>query len=99
MGIFQKTPEYGDGGRVRVADLPVEGHNRTPWYLRGKVGTVERCHGSYLNPESPAYGGSGEPGVPLYLVSFRQVDLWEDYQGSESDTLLADVFEHWLEPA
>ena len=98
-GAEWKTPEYGEGGRVRVLDLSVRGHNRTPWYLRGKVGTVERYHGAYPNPESLAYGGSGEPTVPLYLVSFRQKDLWEDYQGPASDTLLADVFEHWLEPA
>ena len=99
MAAYQRTPAYGEGGRVRVLDLPVKGHNRTPWYIRGKVGTVERYHGAYRNPESLAYGGSGEPVVPLYLVRFSQRELWENYDGPESDELLADVFEHWLEPA
>ncbi len=99
MASYETTPAYGEGGRVRVLDLPVKGHNRTPWYLRGKVGKIERYHGAYPNPESLAYGGSGEPVVPLYLVRFSQRELWENYNGPESDELLADVFEHWLEPA
>ena len=92
-----RKPMFEAGDRVRVRCLNVKGHNRTPWFIRGKVGTVERCHGAYPNPESLAYGGSGEPAMPLYLVRFSQSELWEGYEGSEGDKLLADVFEHWLE--
>ena len=99
MTDASSSPAFAAGDRVRVRDLPIEGHNRTPWYLRGKAGTVERRHKAYLNPESLAYGGSGEPAQTLYLVRFNQYDLWADYAGPASDTLLADVFEHWLEPA
>ena len=99
MPMAEQQPKFGAGDRVRVRCLNVKGHNRTPWFIRGKVGTVERCHGAYPNPESLAYGGSGEPAMPLYLVEFSQRQLWEGYAGREGDELLADVFEHWLEPA
>jgi nitrile hydratase subunit beta len=35
----------------------------------------------------------------LYEVRFLQKDLWPDYRGSGSDTLLLDIYEHWLERA
>ncbi|MBI3992924.1 MAG: nitrile hydratase subunit beta, partial [Candidatus Lambdaproteobacteria bacterium] len=34
---------------------------------------------------------------PLYTVRFAQRDLWPDYGGQPHDTLVADIFEHWLE--
>jgi hypothetical protein len=99
MNASAKSPAFQPGDRVRVRDLKVSGHNRTPWYIRGKTGTIERCHGPYLNPESLAYGASGLPALPLYLVKFDQSLLWERYNGAGADKLMADIFEHWLEPA
>ena len=98
MDASAKSPVFQPGDRVRVRDLKVSGHNRTPWYIRGKIGTIERCHGSYLNPESLAYGASGLPAMPVYLVKFNQSHLWESYSRAGTDKLMADVFEHWLEP-
>ena len=43
---------YRPGERVRVADRRHEGHHRTPGYLKGKVGNVERLHGRFTNPET-----------------------------------------------
>jgi hypothetical protein len=31
-------------------------------------------------------------------VRFGQRELWPDYAGPEGDTLVADLYEHWLEP-
>ena len=76
------------GTRVRVASREHRGHNRTPSYLKGRVGTVQRCHGSFKNPETRAYGDSGLPAVPLYLVRF-----------DNGHPVSADIFEHWLEEA
>lgn len=90
---------YRPGQRVRVAARPHTGHHRTPAYLKGKVGTVERAHATYRNPETRAYGGDGLPEQRLYLVEFAQRDLWPGYGGGGGDRLLADVFEHWLEEA
>jgi nitrile hydratase subunit beta len=85
------------GARVRVSARPHEGHHRTPGYLKGKVGVVERAHATFTDPETRAYGGDGLPERRVYLVSFQQRELWPSY--GAADRLYADVFEHWLEPA
>jgi nitrile hydratase len=55
-------------------------------------------HGEFRNPEQLAYGRDGLPRVPLYLVGFRQTDLWaQRYRGSPTDHLYVDLYEHWLE--
>ena len=90
---------YRPGQRVRVAAREHEGHHRTPAYLKGKTGTVERVHPAFRNPETRAYGDDGLPKQPLYLVAFAQRDVWPDYGGQVDDRLYADVFEHWLQEA
>jgi nitrile hydratase len=82
---------------VQVAARPHEGHHRTPGYLKGKIGIIERMHASFTNPETRAYGTDGLPKQPLYLVSFAQHDVWSAYRGRGDDRIYADVFEHWLE--
>jgi nitrile hydratase subunit beta len=88
---------YGSGQTVRVAAREHDGHHRAPGYLKGKVGTVERLHGSFTNPETRAYGADGLPLEPLYLVSFAQAELWPEYRGEANDRLYVDVYGHWLE--
>jgi len=90
---------YRAGQRVRVSPRPHEGHHRTPCYLKGKTGRVDREQGSFTNPETRAYGSDGLPKQPLYLVSFAQRDVWPDYRGGADDQLYVDVFEQWLEDA
>ena len=91
--------KFATGHRVRVAARAHNGHHRTPTYLKGKIGTVERAHAAFTNPETRAYGDDGLPKQTLYLVSFAQRDVWPEYQGRPSDRVAADVFEHWLEEA
>ena len=91
-GVFQ----VGDHVRVRVARPP--GHVRTPFYIRGRRGVVESIAGDFANPEELAYGRDGLPKETLYRVRFRQDELWPDYAGAETDSLIADVYGHWLEP-
>ena len=79
---------YAIGEAVRVSPRPHDGHHRTPAYLKGRSGTIERRHGSFRNPETRAYGGDGLPEQALYLVRF-------DLDGG--DRVLADVYDHWLE--
>jgi nitrile hydratase len=81
---------YSRGDAVRVSARDHAGHHRTPGYLKGRPGIVERAHGRYANPESRAYGGDGLPEQSLYLVRF---DL------PNGHLVLADLFEHWLEHA
>ena len=89
---------FRPGQRVRVASRPHEGHHRTPGYLKGKTGSVERLHGAFTNPETRAYGGDGLPEQPLYNVTFSQSEVWADYAGRAGDRIYVDVYEHWLEP-
>jgi len=85
------------GQRVRIAAREHAGHHRTPGYLKGKSGTVERVHAEFANPETRAYGGDGLPRERLYLVGFDQREVWPGYGGRAADRIYADVFEHWLE--
>jgi nitrile hydratase len=81
-----------------VRSAEVRGHVRTPAYVRGKQGWIERVLGEFRNPESLAYGGDGLPRQPLYTVGFRQPDLWQSrYAESPRDNLYVDLYEHWLE--
>jgi nitrile hydratase beta subunit-like protein len=88
---------FRSGQQVRVSARPHDGHHRTPEYIKGKVGTVERVHGEFTNPETRAYGDDGLPKRRLYLVGFEQPDVWPGYD--RSDRILVDVYEHWLEAA
>jgi hypothetical protein len=90
---------YRAGQRVRVAARAHTGHHRTPGYLKGKTGWVERVHARFANPETHAYGADGLPELELYLVGFAQRDVWPDYDGRGGDRIYADLFEHWLEEA
>ena len=89
---------FGVGDAVRVRNDWPAGHVRTPAYVRGKAGWIERVHGEFRNPEQLAYGNDGLPRKTLYLVGFRQTDLWADrYRESADDHLFVDIYEHWLE--
>ena len=90
---------FNVGDRVRVKHSFPPGHRRTPHYVRGKIGVIERVCGSFANPEELAYGFDGEPKRVLYRVRFRQRDLWRDYAGPQSDHLELEIYEHWLESA
>ena len=92
------SPAFMAGQTVRIRPGAAPGHIRTPWYLRGKNGVVERICGAFGNPETLAYGlPPGE--VPLYRVRFTMAEVWGDGVENPSDTLDAEIFEHWLEEA
>ncbi len=93
------SPRFSPGETVAVGARAASGHCRTPFYLRGKPGTVVAVEGPFRDPEKLAYHLPGLPVRYLYRVAFRQRDLWPGYAGAAEDTLEADIFEHWLEPA
>jgi nitrile hydratase len=86
------------GDRVKVRRIEPPGHLRTPWYIRGKGGVIERVLPAFPNPEERAYGRTGLPERTLYRVRFLQKDVWPDYAGADADTVDLEIFEHWLEP-
>jgi len=89
---------FHPGERVLVRRAYPLGHVRTPWYIRGRHGVVERLCGAYANPEELAYARSGLPRQPLYRVRFLQRDVWPDYPGNAHDTVDIEIYQHWLEP-
>jgi len=93
------APRFKPGARVQVRRADPPGHIRTPWYIRGHVGEIERLCGSFPNPEELAYNRPGLPAQPLYRVRFRQHELWTDYRGPAQDTVEVEIYQHWLEPA
>lgn len=90
---------FAAGDRVRVRRAAPPGHIRTPWYIRGHAGVVERLCGAFPNPEELAYNRPGLPAQPLYRVRFLQRQVWPDYRGPAGDTIEIEIFQHWLEPA
>jgi nitrile hydratase subunit beta len=107
-GARERTPSTytsAPGHRFKVGDAVVvkrtfpPGHRRTPYYIRGKQGVIERICGAFPNPEELAYGFDGEPRKVLYRVRFSQNHVWEDYTGAAHDVIEMEIFEHWLEPA
>ena len=92
-------PLFPVGSRVQVSDRETAGHMRTPRYIRGKTGIVERQCGLFRNPETLAYGGDCLPKQPLYRVRFIQSEVWSDYIGSGTDSLDIEIYQHWLNPA
>lgn len=89
---------FEPGDVVRVKNVHPPGHRRTPRYIRGHRGVIERYCGQFPNPEELAHGFSGLPKRRLYRVAFLQRELWPDYRGADADRVVVDVYEHWLEP-
>jgi len=93
------TPRFAAGDRVQVSARETSGHVRTPRYVRGRRGVVERVCGSFRNPEELAYGRYDGEVRPLYRVRFIQREIWPDYGGAPGDTVDVEIYEHWLEAA
>ncbi|MGH8668141.1 MAG: SH3-like domain-containing protein [Burkholderiales bacterium] len=92
-------PRFQVGQLVKVRNTAPLGHIRTPFYIRGHVGAIERLCGSFPNPEELSQMRDGLPALPLYRVRFRQKDVWPDYRGPAGDVLEIEIFQHWLEEA
>ena len=90
------TRNFQTGDMVRVVKTHPPGHRRTPYYVRGKIGEIERVCGDFANPEELAYGFDGLPAKTLYRVRFRQTEIWSNYAGPKGDTVDVDIYEHWL---
>lgn len=93
------NPRFAPGDTVRVRTGMAPGHIRTPYYLRGRTGRVERVCGAFPNPEELAYHRDGLPETPLYRVRFTMAEVWGDACDRPADTIDAEIFEHWLDAA
>jgi len=82
---------------VRVKAMIPPGHVRTPWYLRGKVGQIERTLGPFGNPEQLAYGVPADR-LAVQRVRFSMAEIWGEQAENPTDTLDAEIYTHWLVP-
>lgn len=89
-------PQFKIGDNVRIDNRDVVGHNRTPWYIRGKTGVITEIQGRMHEPSRMAYHKPGLPLMYWYKVRFRQADIWPRYKGDAIDQLELDVQEDWL---
>ena len=93
--------QVGDRVMVRREDSKVrwrKPHIRTPGYLFGSVGVVERVLGTFPDPEHAAFqfgGNTTSPSQTLYLVTFTQEDLWA--HSHSRDLVTAEIYQSWLQ--
>ena len=72
-------PRFQSGDRVAVRAAYPLGHVRTPFYVRGKSGVVERLCGIFDNPEERAYARSGLPRQPPLSGASLHARIWLPY--------------------
>ena len=82
--------------KVRVRAMFPPGHIRTPFYLRGKTGVIERDLGPFANPEAQAYR-QRDVKRDLLRVRFTMAEIWGNDAENPTDTLDAEIYAHWLE--
>jgi len=87
------TPKFKLFSKIVTVNRSVPGHTRLPAYARGKTGTVIRCHGGWVFPDTNAHG-LGEQPQHLYTVAFKACDLWTE--GEKDVEVNLDLFEPYL---
>lgn len=97
------NPHYkaGDSVRVKRFQCGIEWkrpHIRTPGYIYGVAGIIERVCGRHGDPSFLGFGLEA-PKVQLYRVQFRQQDIWPEQTNLGDDVVEVEVYEHWLEKA
>ncbi|MFV2093325.1 MAG: nitrile hydratase subunit beta [Hyphomicrobiales bacterium] len=81
---------FKPGDAVRAKIINPAGHTRLPAYARGRRGTIDRVHGSFVFADANA-AGEGEAPQPCYSVRFEAADLW----GADADPRSAVYVDLW----
>jgi len=89
---------FKEGDRVRVKDAPNLFYSRTQMYVRGVTGTIARRIYQTVIPEDEAWNRDNAPPQWMYIVRFRQKDLWPEYP-FDNDTLQTELPDGWIEAA
>lgn len=91
------SPRFAVGDRVRTRAGRVDHHTRLPAYAAGRVGTIERVHGTHVFADTNA-PGLGEQPQWLYAVRFDGCELWGD-DAQPGLSVAIDAWDDYLEPA
>jgi hypothetical protein len=89
---------FQNGDRVRVKDAPSIFYYRTLLYVRGVTGTIDKHIYTTPPPEDEAFNRDDAQPQWIYIVRFKQKDLWPEYP-NDVDTLQTEIPEGWLEAA
>jgi nitrile hydratase len=85
------------GDRVSVRNEHPEGHTRSPRYVRGKTGVIQRCHGHEVFPDLISEYLADQPQV-VYSVQFEGNEIWGP--SAEPATIVSiDLWDSYLDPA
>lgn len=68
-------------------------HTRLPRYVRGAIGRIVECEGTYPRPDDRARGLEAEP-EPVYAVEFAARDLF----GQGDHTVTIALWHSYLNP-
>ena len=90
-----KEQAFSIGDSVRVRKNHTTGHTRAPSYVQGSTGTIFKCSGCHVFPDTHAKGIEG--GENLYTVCFIAESLWGTPTGNSE--VLVDLWEPYLEAA
>lgn len=82
---------------MRTRSGRVGHHTRLPGYAAGRIGTVERVHGTHVFADTNAQG-LGEQPRWLYAVAFEGRELWGD-DAAPGLSVSIDAWDDYLEPA
>lgn len=88
---------FAVGDRVRTRAGRVDHHTRLPAYAAGRVGTIERVHGTHVFADTNAQG-LGEQPQWLYAVRFEGRELWGD-DAQPGVSVAIDAWDDYLEAA
>jgi nitrile hydratase beta subunit len=91
-------PRFKVGERVVTKNMNPPGHTRLPRYVRGKEGTIEIIHGSFVFPDTNAHL-QGEKPQYVYAVRFDGSEVWGEHPDGKPDAIYVDLWEDYLEPA
>lgn len=92
-----EAPRFQPGDAIRVRDFETPSHNRLPAYLLGKRGEIVRNNGGFISNDHAHRDEPVPPPSPLYAVKFTMREVWGD--AAEPGEIVADLWEHYLEPA
>jgi nitrile hydratase subunit beta len=93
-----RPARFSIGDQVRTAAVQPPHHTRLPGYARGRLGVIERVHGTHVFPDTNSQE-LGESPQWLYTVSFDAQELWGARAPAPHSVISIDAFEPYLEPA
>ncbi|KWX01266.1 nitrile hydratase [Carbonactinospora thermoautotrophica] len=93
---LDSKPRFSIGDRVRVADDHPFGHTRRARYIRGKVGVIDRVHGTFIYPDTAARGEGDDPQW-VYSVRFDAKELWGEQYADANGSVYFDVWEPYID--